>query len=87
MKERPGKVPLEKDINIHIFSVSAAMVGVCLTVIGLIRIVITIGKSTRWRMTCWRLKRSCSCFRVRALTGPYARVAAVACTGWNELPT
>lgn len=38
------KPPLEEDISIHILSVSAAMVGVCLTVIGLIRIVITIGK-------------------------------------------
>jgi hypothetical protein len=38
------KPPLEEDISIHILSVSAAMVGVCLTVIGLIRIVITLGK-------------------------------------------
>jgi len=38
------KSPLEEDVSIHILSVSAAMVGVCLTVIGLIRIVITIGK-------------------------------------------
>jgi hypothetical protein len=38
------KPTLEEDISIHILSVSAAMVGVCLTVIGLIRIVITIGK-------------------------------------------
>ncbi len=30
--------PLEEDICIHLFSVSAAMVGVCLTVIGLIRV-------------------------------------------------
>ena len=37
------KPPLEEDISIHILSVSAAMVGVCLTVIGLIRIVITLG--------------------------------------------
>jgi hypothetical protein len=34
---------LEEDICIHIFTVSAAMVGVCLTVIGLIRVVITLG--------------------------------------------
>ena len=34
---------LEQDICIHIFSVSSAMVGVCLTVIGLIRVVITLG--------------------------------------------
>jgi hypothetical protein len=35
---------LEEDIGIHIFTVSSAMVGVCLTVIGLIRVVITLGK-------------------------------------------
>ena len=34
---------LEQDISIHIFTVSSAMVGVCLTVIGLIRVVITLG--------------------------------------------
>ena len=34
---------LEEDICIHIFSVSAAMVGVCLTVIGIIRLVIATG--------------------------------------------
>ena len=34
----------EENISIHIFSVSAAMVGVCLTVIGLIRVVITLGR-------------------------------------------
>ena len=33
---------LEEDICIHIFTVSSAMVGVCLTVIGLIRVVITL---------------------------------------------
>jgi hypothetical protein len=35
---------LEEDVSIHIFTVSAAMVGVCLTVIGLIRVAITVGK-------------------------------------------
>jgi hypothetical protein len=35
----------EENISVHIFSVSSAMVGVCLTVIGLIRVVITLGKS------------------------------------------
>jgi hypothetical protein len=37
--------PLEQDLCIHIFTVSAAMVGVCLTVIGIIRIVISIRKA------------------------------------------
>jgi hypothetical protein len=41
-KENQG---LEKDICIHIFTVSSAMVGVCLTVIGLVRVVITLGKA------------------------------------------
>jgi hypothetical protein len=36
---------LEQDICIHIFTVSSAMIGVCLTAIGLIRVVITLGKS------------------------------------------
>ena len=36
---------LEEDISIHLFTVSSAMVGVCLTVIGLIRVVITLGKA------------------------------------------
>jgi hypothetical protein len=36
---------LEEDICIHIFTVSSAMVGVCLTVIGVIRVVITLGKA------------------------------------------
>jgi hypothetical protein len=33
-------VTLEKDVSIHIFTASAALVGVCLTVIGLIRVVV-----------------------------------------------
>jgi hypothetical protein len=48
MKEKPQRQEnqnqrLEQDISIHIFTVSSAMVGVCLTVIGLIRVVITLG--------------------------------------------
>jgi hypothetical protein len=37
--ERPAEPQLEADISVHIFSVSAALVGVCLTVIGLVRII------------------------------------------------
>jgi hypothetical protein len=36
---------LEEDISIHIFTVSAGMVGVCLTVIGLLRVVIALRKA------------------------------------------
>ena len=35
-----NKKTLEEDISIHIFTASAALVGVCLTVIGLIRVVV-----------------------------------------------
>lgn len=41
MQDRPHS-RLDDDICVHIFSVSATMVGVCLTVIGIIRIVLTL---------------------------------------------
>src|SRR2546423_9353321 len=44
MPRSSRKADLEEDICIHLFTVSAAMVGVCLTVIGLIRVVITLGR-------------------------------------------
>jgi hypothetical protein len=44
MSKTNTKPHLEEDLCVHIFTVSSAMVGVCLTVIGLIRVVITIGK-------------------------------------------
>jgi len=40
MRASDDKKTLESDISIHIFTASAALVGVCLTVIGLIRVVI-----------------------------------------------
>src|SRR5262252_3538647 len=43
--DRDPDTHLEKDICIHISTVSSAMVGVCLTVIGLIRVVITLGRA------------------------------------------
>src|ERR1700745_579842 len=43
--QRGPNTHLEHDISIHIFTVSSAMVGVCLTVIGLIRVVITLGRA------------------------------------------
>jgi hypothetical protein len=42
-QQRDRNSHLEQDICIHIFTVSSAMVGVCLTVIGLVRVVITLG--------------------------------------------
>ncbi|HEY4284044.1 MAG TPA: hypothetical protein VGM62_13335 [Chthoniobacterales bacterium] len=45
MSSTGDNAKLEENICIHIFSVSAGMVGVCLTVIGLIRVVITLGRA------------------------------------------
>src|SRR6266581_8851424 len=42
---RDSNTHVEQDICIHIFTISSAMVGVCLTVIGLIRVVITLGRA------------------------------------------
>jgi uncharacterized membrane protein YqjE len=38
------RLRLHHDICVHIFTASAAMVGVCLTVIGILRVVISIQK-------------------------------------------
>lgn len=43
-EEETEKDRLEGDICVHIFTASAAMVGVCLTGIGLVRIIITQSK-------------------------------------------
>lgn len=45
MPTLPPDNHLEEDLCVHIFTVSSAMVGVCLTVIGLVRVVVTFGKA------------------------------------------
>jgi hypothetical protein len=45
MPKPESRKRLEEDISIHIFTVAAGMVGVCLTVIGLLRVVITLRKT------------------------------------------
>ena len=45
MKQAPLHRTLDQDICVHIFTASAAMVGVCITVIGLLRVVITIRRA------------------------------------------
>ncbi|HJT96917.1 MAG TPA: hypothetical protein VJ696_01260 [Rhodanobacteraceae bacterium] len=44
MPTHNDKQALEADISIHIFTASAALVGVCLTVIGLIHVVVVTMK-------------------------------------------
>src|SRR5262249_6796541 len=41
--QSPG-ITLEEDLCIHIFGVSAGMVGVCVTVIGLLRVAFNLDK-------------------------------------------
>lgn len=45
MPQTDPRTPLEADLCVHIFTVSAGMVGVCLTVIGLLRVVVTLEKA------------------------------------------
>jgi hypothetical protein len=44
MPDGSPRTVLEQDVCVHVFTVSAGMVGVCLTVIGLVRIVIAFRK-------------------------------------------
>ena len=39
MAEGPSQEQREHDLTMHVFSISAAMVGVCLTAIGILRLV------------------------------------------------
>jgi hypothetical protein len=43
-REKARKAGLDREICKHIFPVAAAMVGVCLTAIGLLRIVSAVGR-------------------------------------------
>ena len=43
-EREPDRKRLDHDICVHIFTASAAMVGVCLTVIGILRVVISLRK-------------------------------------------
>lgn len=39
---------LEEDISIHIFTTSATLVGVCLTVIGLFKVIVQLKSISTW---------------------------------------
>ena len=56
---------LESDISVHILSVSAALVGVCLTVIGLVKIhgrLVSLGTITDEMLACNAILFLLSCF-------------------------
>lgn len=44
MEHEHGRESVETDLTIHIFSVSATLVGVCLTVIGILKISFRIAR-------------------------------------------
>ena len=44
-ESKPSSRLLDHDLCVHIFTASAGMVGVCLTVIGIIRVVISLRKA------------------------------------------
>lgn len=43
-----SETALEEDISIHIFTTSATMVGVCLAVIGLLRLIVQARSVSTW---------------------------------------
>lgn len=47
-EESDSKTALEEDISIHIFTASATMVGVCLTVIGLFKLILQLKSISTW---------------------------------------
>lgn len=47
-EELGSESALEEDISIHIFTASATMVGVCLTVIGLFKLILQLKSISTW---------------------------------------
>jgi hypothetical protein len=47
-EELGSETALEEDISIHIFTASATMVGVCLTVIGLFKLILQLKSISTW---------------------------------------
>jgi len=45
MNKAPSNRTLDRDLCVHIFTASSAMVGVCITVIGILRVVISIRRA------------------------------------------
>jgi hypothetical protein len=84
--DRDPNTHLEQDICIHIFTVSSAMVGVCLTVIGLIRVVITLGRADTLADDFLAGDALLSWFPVCFLTGRCGRDRRVACIVSKKLP-
>jgi hypothetical protein len=42
MNEKKDLISLDEDICVHVFTASAAMVGVCITVIGIFQVITTL---------------------------------------------
>jgi hypothetical protein len=85
--DRDPNTDLEQDICIHIFTVSSAMVGVCLTVIGLIRVVITLGRADTLADDFLAGAHYCSWSPACFLTGPCGPDRRTECIVWKGSPT
>jgi hypothetical protein len=81
---RDPNTDLEQDLCIHIFTVSSAMLGVCLTVIGLIRVVVTLGRADTVADDFWPVMRCCFWSRVCFRTGRFAPAACAECIAWKK---
>ena len=77
---------LEQDISIHIFTVSSAMVGVCLTVIGLIRVVITLGTADTLADDFLAGDALLFLSPAYSLTGRCVRCRGGECIAWRRSP-
>jgi hypothetical protein len=82
-----NKTKLQEEICIHIFTVSSAMVGVCLTVIGLIRVVITLGKADTWADDPWQVTHSYFSLRVFFPMRRCGHAVFAGCIELNARPT
>ena len=85
--DRDPNTHLEQDICIHIFTVSSAMVGVRLTVIGLIRVVITIGRAGTLADDFLAADSLLFLVSFCFLTGPCGPDRRTECIVWKRLPT
>src|SRR5262252_7622330 len=84
-RDRDPNTHLEQDICIHIFSVASAMVGVCLTVIGLIRVVITLRSADTLAddLLAFLLGLAGAVGAPNASSGKSRRRNLYHCLGWN----
>jgi hypothetical protein len=86
MPESDAKLHLGEDIRIHIFTVSATQVGVCMTIIGIVRIIIGMKNINILRTISSQWMRLCSFVHVCFPTGRCERATSEGCIKLSVLP-